>query len=434
MTEDLSSQETEKVPLFGARKKANELARRLADAEEALRELGAMDVVELEKRRGELALETQQMRTTLAQERARLEGEISELNQRVVKTEEAEILQEIGIYDYRHPLDDSIEYQDRLKAIKEQIRTMAKRDGGAIIAVTDWSVDGSKAKGKKMVRETSKLVLRAYNAEADNLVRGMKPYKLNASIDRLNKSVLAIAKLGKTMNIHISGPYHELRIFELEMTADFINKKAEEKEREREEKARLREEKKAQQEMERERKKLEKERDHYLNAMAKLEASSDAEGAERLRAQLAEIDKAIEDVDYRAANVRAGYVYVISNVGAFGETIVKVGMTRRLEPMDRVRELGDASVPFRFDTHALFFSDDAVGVEHRLHEALADKRVNRVNLRREFFYATPLEVKQLLLNIAGEILEYEEEPEAVEFRQSQTMASVYEGSHGHVPN
>src|SRR4030095_4147116 len=113
-------------------------------------------------------------------------------------------------------------------------------------------------------------------------------------------------------------------------------------------------------------------------------------------AKLAEIQAAVEGVDDRAANVRAGYVYVISNVGAFGERMVKIGMTRRLEPMDRVRELGDASVPFRYDVHALIFSDDAVTLETQLHQALADHKVNMVNNRREFFYATPADVKTLL--------------------------------------
>ena len=121
------------------------------------------------------------------------------------------------------------------------------------------------------------------------------------------------------------------------------------------------------QEIEREQARLEKERQHYLNALAALEANGDTEGADRMRAQLDDVDKAIEDVDYRAANVRAGYVYVISNVGAFGERMVKVGMTRRLEPMDRIRELSDASVPFNFDVHALFFSEDAVGIEAEMH-------------------------------------------------------------------
>ena len=145
-----------------------------------------------------------------------------------------------------------------------------------------------------------------------------------------------------------------------------------------------------------------------------------------MRAQLEDLDKAIEDVDYRAANVRAGYVYVISNLGAFGESMVKVGMTRRLDPMDRIRELSDASVPFNFDVHALFFSDDAVTIETKLHQRFADKRVNRVNLRREFFYATPAEVREHLLELTGELLSFEETPEAVEFHQSVHASGVTE--------
>jgi hypothetical protein len=137
--------------------------------------------------------------------------------------------------------------------------------------------------------------------------------------------------------------------------------------------------------------------------------------------KLEEIGRAIEDVDSRAANIRAGHVYVISNIGAFGNEIVKVGMTRRLAPRDRVRELGDASVPFRFDVHALFFSSDAVGIERTLHQRLAEKRVNLVNPRREFFHATPGEVKALLAELAGELLEFDELPEALEYRQSMAQ-------------
>jgi T5orf172 domain len=124
-------------------------------------------------------------------------------------------------------------------------------------------------------------------------------------------------------------------------------------------------------------------------------------------------------VQARAANIRAGYVYVISNVGAFGERMVKIGLTRRLDPLDRVYELGDASVPFRFDVHAIVFSDDAVGLEARLHQALTDVRVNLVNLRREFFYATPDEVRALLAEHAGHLLDFVAEPEAPEWRQSE---------------
>jgi hypothetical protein len=159
-----------------------------------------------------------------------------------------------------------------------------------------------------------------------------------------------------------------------------------------------------------------------------LEAKGDTEGASSLREQLGDVDKALADVDYRAANIRAGYVYVISNVGAFGERMIKIGMTRRLEPMEPVKEFSDASVPFNFDVHALFFSKDAVGIEAAMHAGLADRRVNRVNMRREFFYATPAEARDQLLQLAGDLLQFEERPEAVEYHQSLTQAAVGMGS------
>jgi hypothetical protein len=453
----------ESISFLGARKRARELMAEVAllrsehadltvelgELRTSQARLGVLSVVDLERRRDALAAEITEQEQRLEQDRAqavaraardveaaraevqrevgRLEEQktdaevrLRELRSQVVVTEEAAVLQEVGIYEYRHPLSDSVAYQAELKRLRDQIKAMTRKDGGAVKATTNWTVDGSVTKGRAMVRDFSKLMLRAYNAEADTLVRGLKPYKLATAAERLTKVTATIAKLGKTMDIRISSDYHQLRIRELELTADYLEKLAEEKEREREEKARLREERQAQQEMERERARLEKERQHYANALDALMAKGDEEAAARLRDQLAEVDRAIEDVDYRAANIRAGYVYVISNLGAFGDRIVKVGMTRRLEPMDRIRELGDASVPFRFDVHALFFSDDAVGIETSLHQRLADKRVNRVNLRREFFYARPEEVKGLLLELTGELLQYNETAEAIEFHQSRS--------------
>ena len=343
-----------------------------------------------------------------------------------MKTTEAEILQEVGIYEYRHPLSDSVTYKAELATLQDKIKTLAKREGGAIEAAHGWSVNGSEAQGKKMLRDYSKLMLRAYNAEADNLVRGLKPYKLDSAVDRLNKVTATIERLGKTMSIHVTDQYHRLRIKELELTADYQEMLARKKEKEREEREALREQRKLEQEIAREKARLDKERQHYANALQVLIAKGDAEGADRMRAQLEDIDKAIEEVDYRAANVRAGYVYVISNVSALGEQMIKVGMTRRLDPMDRIRELSDASVPFNFDVHALFFSDDAYGIEAKMHQRFADKRVNRVNLRREFFYATPVEARDLLKELTGELLQFDEEPEALEYHQSLHTAGIKE--------
>ncbi|GAA4876944.1 DUF4041 domain-containing protein [Actinomycetospora straminea] len=423
------------MPVFGARKHARELASTLADVQQEndllrdqLSRMGALDVVELRKEAAraeqEMALRRREIDGELAALRRSLASVAEELErarQGVVETRESALLQEVGVYQYQHPLDSAVAYKAEIGRIKDSIKAMNLKDGGAVSGATNWTVNGSLSQGRAMVRETSKLMLRAYNAEADNLVRSMKPYKLDSSRERLNKVVATVEKLGKTMNISITASYHRLRLMELELTADHLEKVAQEKEREREEKARLREERKAQEEIERERTRLEKERQHYENALAKVEASGDDEAVARLRLELAEIETAIEQVDYRAANIRAGYVYVISNIGSFGPDVVKIGMTRRLEPMDRVRELGDASVPFRFDVHVLQFSKDAVGIENRLHTHFAAQRVNQVNQRREFFYATPAEVRDQLLRLAGDLITFEETPEALEYRQSSHL-------------
>jgi hypothetical protein len=194
----------------------------------------------------------------------------------------------------------------------------------------------------------------------------------------------------------------------------------EEPQQAREERELLREQRRVEQELAAERERLDKERAHYVSALAALRAKGDDVAADELAQRLAQIDEAIEANDYRAANIRAGYVYVISNIGTFGPDVIKIGMTRRLEPLDRVRELGDASVPFPYDVHALFFSDDAVTLENQLHKAFADRRLNFVNERREFFFSTPAEVRQVLEQHAGGLLEFREEPAAPEYHQSRS--------------
>jgi hypothetical protein len=355
----------------------------------------------------------------LEKELQKLRAEYAQLSRDLVETRETAILQEVGIYEYRHPLQDAIAYKARLAGLQAQIKDAVKA-GNAVQGTTNWTVNGSAREGAKMVREFSKLMLRAYNNEADNAVRSMKPYTLESSIARLQKSREVISKLGGTMKIRITDRYHGLWIQELELTADYLAKVAEEKERNREERARLREEEVARREYEREQQRLQKEYAHYEATAAALREQGDHSGAERAETRLTEIQDALDGINRRAANIRAGHVYVISHVGAFGGNMIKIGMTRRLDPMDRVRELGDASVPFRYDVHAMIFSDDAISLEHLLHQELASKRVNLVNVRREFFRAHPAEVRDLLVRLDASIITWVDEPEALEWRQSET--------------
>lgn len=349
------------------------------------------------------------------------ERRLADLQGRIVNADETAMLQEAGIYAYRHALHDAIAYRSRLDTLQNEIKALV-RAGRAVQAATDWTVNGSKREGQKMVRDFSKLMLRAYNAEADYAVRSMRPHRLSSLVDRLYKSRETIAKLGATMHIRITDEYHNARVRELELTADFLQKKEEEKEAQREARARQREEAAVQRELDRQREKLDKELSHYQAALERLRDRGDEAGVAELQAKLAEIENALQDVESRKANVRAGYVYVISNIGAFGDRMVKIGMTRRLEPLERIYELSGAAVPFRFDVHALIFSKDAVGLETELHRQFASQRVNQVNNRKEFFYATPAEVRDALQRFAGQhLIEFTEEPQALEWRAGRRM-------------
>jgi len=326
-----------------------------------------------------------------------------------------QVLQAVGIYRYHHPLEDAAAYQDRLKDVEAREADMV-RAGSAIEKSNLFTFDNSLAKGRKMSDDLSKLMLRAYNAEAENGIRTLKVGNVETAKKRLEASRLAIAKLGAMMAMHISDSYHSLRLEEIELTADWLMKKQEEKEQQREERARLREEARVAKELQEQRAQLDKERTLLSQTLARLQAAGDSDSD--LEARLAAIDQAIVDNDYRAANIRAGYVYVISNRGAFGEGVVKIGLTRRLEPADRVHELGGASVPFRFDIHTIYFSEDAVTLETELHRHFAKRAVNQANIRKEFFFATPTEVKEVLASKVGNLLEYRDGAEATEFYQS----------------
>jgi len=255
--------------------------------------------------------------------------------------------------------------------------------GRAIVRSELFTLNNSLSQGRRMTDDLAKLMLRAYNAEADNAIRTLRAGNVVTAMKRLDASRRAIAKLGRLMEMHISEEFHDLRVREIELTADWLIKKQQEREAEREERARLREEKQVERELAEERARLDKERLHLVNTLAALQQAGGTD--EALVERLAAIDEAIVQNDFRAANIRAGYVYVISNQGAFGKNVVKIGLTRRLEPRERIFELGGASVPFRFDTHALFFSEDAVTLEADLHRHFADRAVNRANARKEFF-------------------------------------------------
>jgi hypothetical protein len=348
-------------------------------------------------------------------------AQLEDVQRSIIDVNAVAELQAVGLFDYEHPAQSSADLATELETVRYEIKNRI-RDKTAVSTKVQFTFNNSQAQGRKFVNDMSKVLLRAYNAEAENAIKTTRAGNLAVAQKRLSTAAEQIARSGAMIELRIEAGYHELRLREIALANDHLQALAREKELERDRRAELREQAKAEAELRKAKETLEKEKSHYLATLAALESNGDAEGATRMRAKLEDVERALADVDYRVANIRAGYVYVISNIGAFGERMVKIGMTRRLEPMDRVNELGDASVPFRFDVHALFFADDAVGIETMLHQRFAAERVNKVNLRREFFYTTPDDVLTALKSHSIELVEYEVTPAAEEFRASMSSA------------
>ncbi|MFR6216456.1 MAG: DUF4041 domain-containing protein [Enterocloster bolteae] len=331
-----------------------------------------------------------------------LDNEIQRKKKEIVWMDDEILVQEFGLYKPQFEFASSLDYKEKLSEVRATQKELIKNKQ-AVTGNTQWEVNGSAAKGRKMVSDTQKLLLRAFNSECDELVSKVKYTNFDASLDKIYKSSEAISKLGAIMNISITQNYLNSKVKELRLAFEFQTKKQQEKEELKAARAEQREQAKIQKELEEQRRKIEKEQTHYQTAFEKLQMQLELNPDNpdlllkkaELESQLSEIDKALNDVDYRQANMRAGYVYIISNIGAFGENVYKIGMTRRLEPQERIDELGDASVPFNFDVHAMIFSDDAPALEAALHRAFENRKLNMVNQRREFFNVTLDEIKEV---------------------------------------
>jgi hypothetical protein len=221
----------------------------------------------------------------------------------------------------------------------------------------------------------------------------------------------------------------DLKYEELSLAYEYQLKKQEEKEELRILREQQREDAKVAREIEEKRREIEKEQQHYENALNRLNDQIEVEKSEtrlqfllekkkEIEDNLVELDIAMKEVDYREANQRAGYVYIISNIGAFGENVFKIGMTRRLDPQERVDELGNASVPFRYDIHAMIFSDDAPKLENALHRAFEQKRINAINNRKEFFRVTLAEIEEVVKENHDNTVEFTNVPPAQQYRET----------------
>lgn len=356
-----------------------------------------------------------------------LNNTINNKQSQIICMDEQIELQSFGLYTPKYDFASSELYKNRLSQIRDTQKVLIK-NGQAVTGNANWTVNGSKSQGKKMVKDMQKLLLRAFNSECDELIDKVKYNTFDTALKRMRSSYEAISKLGNIMGVAITTQYFNAKYEELCLSLEYKKKKQDEKEEQKEIRARMREEAKLQKEIEETRKKIAKEQSHYQNALShieqQIETANEADRVELLKKkeqivnELSEIDKSMKDIDYRAANARAGYVYIISNVGSFGENVYKIGMTRRLEPMDRVDELGDASVPFNFDVHAMIFSDDAPTLETALHKAFEDRKVNMINTRREFFNVTLDEIEEVVKKNYDKTVEFTRLAPAEQYRES----------------
>lgn len=346
----------------------------------------------------------------------------------IIELDDKILFQDFGVYQPQYNFATLDEYKDRLDEIREKQKDMIKNQTAAICN-TAWKVQGSEKAGKKMIAENIKQILRNFNIECDLCISKVKFSNYDNSKERILKAFELQNRLNETNDIHIADEYYRLKIKELDLAFEYQRKKQEEKEELRRKREEMREAEKVAREIEEKRKELEKEQEHYKNYLKKINEQIEVEQSEErkqyLLAKKEELDNnvkdvhlALEDLDYREANHRAGYVYIISNIGAFGENIYKIGMTRRLEPEERIAELSGASVPFRFDIHAMIFSDDAPKLETALHNHFADKKVNLVNGRKEFFNVTLDEIKEVVRKNHDKSVDFVNIPDAEQYRES----------------
>ncbi len=357
-----------------------------------------------------------------------LESTIKDKKDKIIWMDDEILVQEFGLYQPQYNFASALDYKEKLVSVRVLQKSLIKNKR-AVTGITTWTVNDSAAKGKKMVSDTQKLLLRAFNSECDEVIGKVKYTNFDASLNKIYKSAETISKLGTIMNISITNDYLSAKVKELRLAFEYQQKKQQEKEEQKTARAEQREQARIQKELDEQRKRKEKEQAHYQNAYSKLlkQLEQDPSNSdllskkESLTSQLSDIEVALSDIDYRQANMKAGYVYIISNIGAFGENIYKIGMTRRLEPQDRIDELSSASVPFNFDVHAMIFSDDAPALEAALHRAFADRKVNMVNQRREFFNVTLDEIKAVVKQNFDKTVEFIDTPDAEQYRISMKM-------------
>ncbi len=387
------------VLAFTHRRKIKRLSARLtrynkiADVEAAVIQ-ARQEVAGIQAKRAEIEAQLQ----PLEARRVQLSREVNSLQDTVD-------LAEVGHYDLVEDLESSETYRVEIERLKDRQKAMLKA-GQATVTNKTWTIDGSAKEGQKLSDRAAKMALRAFNNECEVIIARTTWKNHDTAQDRIRKSATAIDKLNESSAVTLAEPYVALKLRELEATHRERLAQQQERDRMREEREAVREEEKAQRELQAAIKRAEKDEDTAVAAIerARAEAAQLAGSAravlekriQMLEEKLRQAHQAKERALSMAEQTRVGHVYVVSNYGAFGKDVFKIGMTRRLDPLDRVRELGDASVPFPFDVHALVFTEDAPKLERELQMAFNAYRINKINDRKEFFRVPRDQLKEVL--------------------------------------
>lgn len=352
---------------------------------------------------------------------------------------------EIGLYEDQLEINAfglykpsfSFETSEQFKAEIEKIYEMQKqaiKDDTAVICEVQWTLDGNATAGNKMMNQYKKLMLFGFNGECDALIAKVKWNNAEKSKERIQKTYDNINKLVKAQHINISDEFLQLKIKELTLTHEYELKKYEEKEEQRVLREQMKEEEKAQKEFEKAQREAEIEEERFHRALEKAREElkkSTGETPEILLEQIKQLEQKLNEAHERkeraiamAQLTKVGHIYIISNIGSFGENIYKIGMTRRLDPIDRIRELSDASVPFHFDIHAIIYSENAPQLETELHRYFSQRRLNQINTKKEFFNIHLDEIESFVISHTKAKIEFTKIAEAKEFRETKALMSI----------
>ena len=357
-----------------------------------------------------------------------LDKKIKDLNSQLVNVSDEIMYEDYGLYKPRYDFANSSAYKGKLSEVRSNQKEMIKNgDAGTIF--NPMTLDGSEAKGRSMQKKNIKQLVRSFNGECEAAINKVTKSNIEMIEKRITRSFEQLNKLNESNGVRLTANYLDSKLDEAHIALEYALKKEQEKELLREQRQREKEERQAQREYAQERAKYEKDEMHFQQAKDLLQnkinnSKSDVE-IESLKRKLADLQDKISDIQAkkvklsdRAENPTAGYVYIISNIGSFGQNVYKIGVTRRLDPMDRINELSSASVPFKFDVHALIFTDDAYKLETELHEYFDKERVNKVNKRKEFFRLNIDEIKQILSKHKELTFDFHEIPDAPEYRDT----------------